>query len=55
MGYASALDFLVLSLTCIISIYTWFLGSGWPLPLLGNSLIFRTKLVSICDCQIYFF
>ena len=50
LKYVSALIFLVLSLTCNMSTYTWSLGSGWPLPLLGNSLLFRAELIPIRDC-----
>ena len=54
LGYASALVFLVLSLTCNMNTCTWSSGSGWPFPLLGNNLLFRVELVLIRDCQICF-
>ena len=52
--YVSALVFLVFSLTCNLNICSWSPGSGWPLPLLDNSLLFMIELAPIHDHQIYF-
>ena len=48
------ISFLFLFLTCNLTICSWSLGSGWPLPLLGNNPLFRTELIPIYDCRIYF-
>ena len=46
--------FLFFFLSCNLSICTRSLGSGWPLLLLDNSLLFRTKLVLMHDWYVYF-
>ena len=64
---ASALDFFTFlntprhyvlpSLGCLYLLsflYTWSTGGEWPLSPLGNSLLFRTELLRIQDCRVYF-
>ena len=45
------------SLGCLyflIFLCTWSLGGEWPLSPLDNSLLFKTELVPIKDCRVYF-
>ena len=54
MHKSKHLAFLSLSLTCNLNFCTWSPGSGWLLPFLGNSLLFRIELIPIRDCWDYF-
>ena len=38
----------------LIFLCTWSPGGEWPLSPLGNSLLLRSELVPIQDCQVYF-
>ena len=44
----------ILNLSLINFSISWSPGSSWPFQLLGNSLLFRTELVPIKECRVYF-